>query len=219
MVFTGEASWRWRMLLPSADRGYETFWRQAVRWLALGAGDPVAVLPVAAAAPGDPLALRVAVRDASFQPMPDAELELRISGPDGRLQQVAAAADTDKQSSGLFSASFTPAQPGVYKVTARARRGSADAGTASTSFLVGGADVEMTDPRMNLPVLNRLAAASGGQLLQANQVSALLEALRLNAPAAALAARRDLWHNGWSLGMIISMLAAEWLLRRRWGLK
>ena len=35
MVFTGEASWRWRMHLPAADRTYETFWRQAVRWLAL----------------------------------------------------------------------------------------------------------------------------------------------------------------------------------------
>ncbi len=219
MVFTGEASWRWRMMLPSGDRGYETFWRQAVRWLALGAGDPLAVLPVAAAAPGDPLTLRIAVRTPSFQPIPDADLDLRISGPDGRLQQVAAAADADKQNSGLFSASFTPLQPGVYRITARARRGSEDAGTASASFLVGGADVEMTDPRMNLPVLNRLASASGGQLLQANQVAALLDALRLNAPAAAMAARRDLWHNGWSLGLIISLLAAEWLLRRRWGLK
>ena len=34
MIFTGEASWRWRMQLPSSDRTYETFWRQAVRWLA-----------------------------------------------------------------------------------------------------------------------------------------------------------------------------------------
>jgi len=219
MVFTGEASWRWRMMLPSADRGYETFWRQAVRWLALGASDPVAVLPVAAAPPGDPLAIRVAVRDGAFQPIRDAEVDLRIAGPDGRLQHVPAAADTDQQNPGLFAGSFTPAQPGVYKVTARAHRGSVDAGTASASFLVGGADVEMTDPRLNLPVLSRLASASGGQLFQTDQVPALLEALRLNAPAAALAARRDLWHNGWWLGLIISLLAAEWLLRRRWGLK
>jgi hypothetical protein len=31
MVFAGEASWRWRMLLPATDRSYETFWKQALR--------------------------------------------------------------------------------------------------------------------------------------------------------------------------------------------
>ena len=41
MVFTGEASWRWRMMLPANDRSYDTFWRQSVRWLALTASDPV----------------------------------------------------------------------------------------------------------------------------------------------------------------------------------
>jgi uncharacterized membrane protein len=220
MVFTGEASWRWRMMLPSSDRGYETFWRQAVRWLASGASDPVSILPVAAAAPGEPVSLDVAVRDTSFAAVRDAQVDLRVIGPDGRLQQVSAAAADDRQrGAAVFSATFTPAQPGVYKVTGRARRGATDVGSGAASFLVGGGDAEMTDPRLNLPVLNRLAAASGGQLLTTAQVPALLDALRLNAPAAALAARRDLWHNGWSFAVIVSLLAAEWLLRRKWGLR
>jgi uncharacterized membrane protein len=219
MVFTGEASWRWRMLLPSTDRGYETFWRQAVRWLATAAADPVAIVPAAATAPGDALALRVAVRDPAFQPLRDAEVSLRIVRPDGRLEDVGAALDDGESASALFGATFTPSQPGVHKVTARARRGGADAGSASASFLVGGADLEMSDPRLNLPVLARLAASSGGRVLEASQAGELLDLLRANAPAAALAARRDLWHNGWSLGMIIALLAAEWLLRRRWGLR
>ena len=29
------------MMLPATDRSYDTFWRQAVRWLALTASDPV----------------------------------------------------------------------------------------------------------------------------------------------------------------------------------
>lgn len=220
MVFTGEASWRWRMMLPSGDRGYETFWRQAVRWLALGASDPVTVLPVAAGAPGDSLGLKVAVRDASFAAIPDAQVDLRVAAPDGRMQQISAATAAEAPSgSGMFSTTMTPSQPGIYKVTARARRGGTEIGSGSSSFLVGGADAEMTDPRLNLPVLDRLASASGGRLLTAAQVPALLDALRLNAPAAALAARRDLWHNGWSFAAIVSLLAAEWLLRRKWGLR
>lgn len=219
MVFTGEASWRWRMLQPSSDKGYETFWRQAVRWLAMGAADPVTIFPAAATAPGDALALRVVVRDPAFQPLRDAQVALHITGPDGRIQNVDASVDEGEAGSAVFAAAFTPAEPGIYKVSARARRGGADAGSAATSFLVGGADVEMTDPRLNLPVLSRLASASGGRLLESGQTSELLEALRTNAPAAALAARRDLWHNGWSLAAIISLLAAEWLLRRKWGLR
>src|SRR5215510_8364349 len=43
LIFSGEASWRWKMMLPSNDRSFEYFWRQAVRWVAGPALDPVAV--------------------------------------------------------------------------------------------------------------------------------------------------------------------------------
>lgn len=221
MVFTGEASWRWRMMMPSTDRMYDTFWRQAVRWLAIGATDPVTIVAVSPTAPGDEVPVRVTVRDSSFQPLRDAQVKLRIAGPDGRVHQAGASVEetNGSPSASVFAARFTPEQPGVYKVSARARRGGADAGNASSSFLVGGADVEMTDPRLNTPVLVRLAAASGGRVLAAGQTSELLESLRANVPAAALAVRRDLWHNGWSLLAITALLAGEWIMRRRWGLR
>jgi hypothetical protein len=31
MIFAGEASFRWRMQLPSEDHTFELFWRQAAR--------------------------------------------------------------------------------------------------------------------------------------------------------------------------------------------
>ena len=221
MVFTGEASWRWRMMLPSNDRSYETFWRQSMRWLAIGATDPVTVFSAPATAPGDEMSLRAAVRDQEFHPLRDAQVEFRVYGPDGKLQRLDGALETidPEANDAAFAAKFRPDQPGIYKVTAHARRGGTDAGTSSSSFLVGGADVEMTDPRLNTALLSRVATASGGRVLSPGQTSELLEALRTNAPAALLAVRRDLWHNGWSLAVIVSLLACEWLLRRRWGLR
>src|SRR3954466_8078512 len=68
LIFAGEGSWRWRMLLPSSDRSYDTFWRQALRWLALSAADPVAVGLPAAAAPGEDLTVRVFGRGPPFAP-------------------------------------------------------------------------------------------------------------------------------------------------------
>ena len=46
MVFAGEASWRWRMMLPATDTSYETIWRQMVRWLTAGSTGPVAIAPM-----------------------------------------------------------------------------------------------------------------------------------------------------------------------------
>jgi hypothetical protein len=87
------------------------------------------------------------------------------------------------------------------------------------SLLAGGADSEMTDPRLNVRVLERIAKASDGRMVQAGEMTALAEQLRAAVPAAVVAARRDLWHNGWSFAVIVALLALEWMLRRRWGLR
>jgi len=77
----------------------------------------------------------------------------------------------------------------------------------------------MTDPRLNEDTLSRVARASGGQVLSAGDEATLVDRLRTAAPAAALAVRRDLWQTGWSFAIIAVLLAAEWLLRRSWGLR
>ena len=63
MVFTGEAAWRWRMMLPSTDHSYDRFWRQAVRWLAQATPEPVALTLPAAPATGDGMTMTVDARD------------------------------------------------------------------------------------------------------------------------------------------------------------
>jgi uncharacterized membrane protein len=220
MIFTGEAAWRWRMLMPAADRSYDTFWRQAVRWLALPAPDPVSVTAPAGASTGDLLPLRVAARNAAFEPMRDATVDVRVTAPDGRLEHLRASVEAGGGGGdGRFVARYRADQPGVYRVTAEARRGGQPAGSSTTAFLVGGADLEMTDPRVNLQLLQRLALASGGRMVPAGGVTELLGDLRAAVPAAALSVRRDLWHNGWSFAAIVCLLAAEWILRRRWGLR
>jgi uncharacterized membrane protein len=218
MVFTGEAAWRWRMMLPSSDRSYDRFWRQAIRWLSLPATDPVHVVVPAGAAAGDTLTLRVAARDSAFERQRDTTVAVRVTMPDGRLEQLAAAAPA-RPGASTFDASFRPEQAGVYRVTAEARRGGAALGTAGASLLVGGVDLEMTDPRLNLALLQRLAAATGGRVIAEGEAAALGDTLSGRVPAAMLSLRRDLWHNAWSFAAIIVLLGAEWIVRRRWGLR
>jgi hypothetical protein len=194
MLFAGEAAWRWRMLRPASDRDYETFWRQAVRWLAVPASDPVAVSIPPGAAPADKVPVRLVVRNAAFQPQPDAVVDVRVTTPSGRLEALRAAPDADAAGPGRFVAQVTPDERGVYRVTADARRGTTALGTASTSLLVGGADVEMTDPRRNDELLRRVALASGGRLLSEDQLSTLPALLEASATRRAGCASRSLAH-------------------------
>jgi len=88
MAFTGEAAWRWKMLLPSEDRLYETFWRQAMRWLAGGSPDPVALSMPDAAMAGDVVSVSLLVRDADFAPVGGAAVSLTVAGPGGVAQKL-----------------------------------------------------------------------------------------------------------------------------------
>ena len=218
MVFTGEAAWRWRMMLPASDRSYDTFWCQSVRWLALTATDPVTLVPPASATPGENIRWRVNARDAGFEPMAGATVDVRITAPDGKVESLAAVADAAARD-GSFVAHQRPLGAGVYRATAEVRQEGKAPVLATASVLVGGADTEMADPRLNVRVLQRIAAASGGRVIEAGDIAALPGQLRAAIPAAVIAARRDLWHNGWSFAGLVLLLAAEWLLRRQWGMR
>jgi hypothetical protein len=99
-----------------------------------------------------------------------------------------------------------------------ARRGSTSLGMASRHVLVGGADPELSDPRLNEPVLQRVAAATGGRYLHADEVDQLRGLLSDAGAERQPTEVRDLWHNAWTLMGIMGLLAAEWLVRRRVGL-
>jgi uncharacterized membrane protein len=212
MMFTGEASWRWRMQLPSTDQTYDRFWRQAIRWLAQTAPDPVTLTVPAAAAPGEPLALSIAARDREFVPRADALVDVRITSPNGRIEIVRA--DPLPASPGQFRAAVQASEPGVYRVAVDARQGQTPLGSPTATLLVGGVDPEMTDPRLNEDALQRIARASGGAVLDARETRSLPSRLIAAAPAALIASRRDLWSTGWSFGVLAGLLATEWLFRR-----
>jgi hypothetical protein len=191
-----------------------------VRWLALPAGDPITLTVPAGASPGQSLAVQANVRTASFEPQPDATVDLFVTAPDGRVERLrGGAASGGARKPGEFVARFRPEQAGVYRVSAEARRGSALLGSAATVLLVGGSDPEMSDPRLNVQFLERLARRSGGRVMAAGDVTGLPDLLTAGIPAARLSATRDLWHTGWSFAAIVMLLGTEWVLRRKWGMR
>jgi len=216
MIFAGEASWRWRMMRPASDTAYDTIWRQLVRWLATTAPGQLAVLPMAVAVPGGTESVSVIARDARFAPVADAEVTLTMTSPEGQARTLSPSLADPRD--GRYAAAARFDRPGVYKVEAEARRGGLPLGLATRYVLAGGADLEMSDPRLNEAVLQRVAAASGGRYLRPDEVSQLKDALQDAESETPVTELRDLWHNVWTLLAIMGLLALEWVARRRVGL-
>jgi uncharacterized membrane protein len=217
MVFTGEASWRWRMRMPSADRTYELFWRHAARWLASPAPDPVMIPPLPALTPGESGTLSVDVRNKEFAATPGAQVQMRVTVPGGETREVRVAL-TDPRT-GRYSAEMTFDQPGIYRVSAEARQGTTVLGSSERWALVGGADTEMADPRLNEDVLRRVARASGGRYVPARDAFEIPSLLESQAADPGVPRLQELWHQGWIFAAAIMLLGAEWFLRRHWGLR
>jgi uncharacterized membrane protein len=216
LVFAGEASWRWRMMRPATDLSYETIWRQLARWITAGAASPVAIAPMTPTVPGVTERVSITVRDEDFGPIANAEVSLAVTAPNGEVRALTPALSSPQDGRYAVAARFD--QPGVYRLDATAVRGGVRVGTASRQVLVGGADLEMAQPRLDEAVLQRLAGATKGHYLRedrAGELPALLRASRVDAGAPE---QRDLWQNEWCFLALVSLLGAEWLLRRRAGL-
>jgi hypothetical protein len=204
------------MMLPSADNTFELAWRQMTRWLAAGAGDAVEIAPASVTLPGTTETLSVLVRNEEFRPIGDAEVVLRVKEPGGQERSVSAALSDPKE--GRYSVAVRFDQAGVYGIAADVRRAQRSLGTATRPVLVGGVDLEMAEPRLNEAVLRRIAEPTGGAYVPAVEAARLPALIRSADTEAPPMEMRDIWDNGWTLAMIIALLAAEWVVRRRSGL-
>jgi len=215
MIFGGEASWHWKMMMPARETAYDVFWRQSLRWLTGEVPDPVSLTVPPVVPPGSVVPIDVAARDASFAPVARAAVTLAVRGTDA-VRDLASEAGAP----GHTLARWHAEAPGLYEIAADVTDGQRTIGSASRFVLVGGVDPEFVDPRLNEAALRRLTAGTGGEYAAPGDASSRIGALLRRARAAAPRGEvRDLWDNAWALIFIVGLLSAEWALRRQWGLR
>jgi uncharacterized membrane protein len=217
MAFTGEATFRWKMQRALDDRLFDTFWRQVARWLSASATDPVTIAPIPDVAPGGRARISTLVRGDSFEPVPGASVEVSIAGPGGHVEQLAARPDADVN--GRYVVDWRPRGRGLHVVRATIRRPGAPTARTQRAVLVGGADLEMADPRRHDEVLRRIADATSGKLIDGSNLDVIGAALRKRAAATPTSAVEELWHRPSTFLLLVALLCGEWTLRRRWGLR
>jgi hypothetical protein len=110
------------------------------------------------------------------------------------------------------AAKFRAAEPGTYTIELSDEREQ-----------VRAANLEWRSAARNMQLLEHWARASGGLAAPLERGDNVAELLRVALSQADRAARESrqpvpVGVNGWTLSALLGSLAAEWLLRKRWGL-
>jgi len=213
LVFAGEAAWRWRMLLPSTDTAYPTFWRQATRWLASQTPEPVTVRTRAHAPTGSRCwsmsgrELQAGAGRRGPAPGP----RRRRSGP--------APAGASRSRFGRRLPRRGEDAPGRDACGRRSGRARCPDRARHRLEPAGPDPEEFSDPRRNDAQLARLAQRFGGRLVQAEEVARAVDEIAARRAGVAALVEREGWHSPWVLAPLLALMVGEWTLRRRWGLR
>lgn len=218
VLFLGiDSTWRWRF--EFGDRYHERFWRNALRWLALertrGAQGRVRLqTPRSSSDLGQRVALEARVLDADWRPATLERQAVFVRGPEGAPFQIELALDPTQP--GHYRGAFDPDRPGSWRAWIEAEAELA----AQAEVQVRLPQLEGRDTRPDPAALAALAAASGGRALELEQA----DELRAELPGgeewheAVSAELEDVWDGPWTVLVLLALLSAEWLLRKRWEL-
>jgi hypothetical protein len=215
-VFATAGSWRWQMLQPTSNMDHEMFYRQLLRWLVndtpkrVTGSTPHAVISDIAG-----VKLRTDVRDTTYLPSGDATVEAHILGPDGITENVDMRPEPLEL--GLYTADYTMPKEGTYTVEISAKHGTEDLGSDTISFRREDGVAEHFHVEQNRELLEKLSSETGGRYYRPDEAGKLYKDITYSEAGITVRETRDLWDMPVIFLMIAGLRAAEWTLRRRWG--
>jgi uncharacterized membrane protein len=216
VLFATEGSWRWKMWLPHDDHTQETFWQQMLRFLVTDTpGQVVASTPKQVLDDESNLPLRVEVRDKAYKPVTDAKVQARILKPDGTSVTVELTPKPLEE--GIYSGEWTAEAPGSYVAEIIAGHEQEEIGQDVLSFRREDGIAENFHTGQNKELLRKLANETGGRYYRPDQASKLGEEIAYSEAGITARETRDLWDMPAVFLLALGLKAAEWLLRRNWG--
>jgi len=206
--------WRWGMKDAELRKDFAKSWRQFVRWAITGVPDRVTMETRFAEGGSVPRTeLTVRVRDDVYRPRDDASVRFEITRPDGETETIGG--DPSLEEAGVFTATHFAGEAGGYKLQGVARDGEgAEIGTVETGWALNPAAEEFETLGPRREILDRIAEATGGEVLTLDEVGRLPGLLAdLDAPVLETR-QRPLWHAPWFFALALACFLGEWGLRR-----
>ncbi|MDB4917034.1 MAG: hypothetical protein JWM95_4678 [Gemmatimonadetes bacterium] len=219
VVLGVQDTWLWRMhaSMPVEDVTHATLWRQMLRWAVEGVPDQVEISATPArVGPGEPVVLRAHVADSAFMDVNDASVVAKVTTPSGRIVDVPM--EWSLKEDGSYTGRFITEETGVYGLSAESRRGRDTTRSVAGSLLADdqGADVEQAELRT--PLLKRIARETGGKYYPLADTGHLPDDVVFTEAGVTVREAHDLWDMPIVFIVLATLLAAEWIFRRRRGL-
>ena len=216
-------TWRW-LNLPADLAAVEDFYPGLVdnllRWLTTREDDrPVRVRPVQPLlGEGEAVQFTGQVYDESLTPIPDASVEVRVTAPDGSASPFV----MRPLGGGRYVLDAGTLPEGDYTFTATAEREGAALGEDRGAFAVGALAVEFRDTQADAALMRGLARRSGGTTVAPEDLPAFPARLaaegRFEPRVVERETETELWEMAGWLALVIVLLSAEWVLRKRAGM-
>jgi uncharacterized membrane protein len=215
-VFATGGDWRWQMLQPVEDMSHEMFWRQLLRWVVSDTPTRVVASTPRSVLLDDGRAhLRAEIRDTTYLPTSDAQVEARIVGPDGASQSIELHPDPIEQ--GVYSVDWDASRPGSYVAEISAHRGQQELGRDVVTLRRENGTAENFHLEQNRELLEKLSSQTGGRYYHPNEVNKLGEDISYSDAGITVRETKDLWDMPVVFFLALMLCCAEWLLRRKWG--
>ena len=217
--FTSGGSWYWQVSRPASDEFHEKFWKQLVRWLAVGAKQRLtAETDADVVARGRAVTIKAAVHEKDLRPVSDANVVASVTDPAGNTEEIPM--DWILSEDGIYQCRYLPPEEGNYAVNVRVQGW--DLPPAKAGFEVSEPYIEYSNAGLKEDLLRGMAKMTGGRYFTLTEAPALADAIRQNVrettEAESKPVDREVWDLPWVLALLVGLMGTEWLLRRRGGL-
>jgi uncharacterized membrane protein len=216
VLFATEGSWRWKMWLPHDDHSQETFWQQMYRYLVTDTpGQVASTTPRQVLADDTRVPIRVEVRDKEYKPVTNAKVQARFMEPDGSSATMQLTPKPLEE--GVYVGEWTAERPGSYVAEIIAGRDQEPIGQDVLPFRREDGVAEHFHTSQNRELLEKLSDQTGGRYYKPPEASKLASEITYSEAGITSRETRDLWDMPVIFLLALSIRAAEWLLRRKWG--
>jgi hypothetical protein len=213
-----DETWLWRFVY--SDTYHERFWRNVIRYLALGRLRGVDRRYRIAAERSryelnERVVLEARVLDSEFSPSTAASAKVFLVFPDGHKEETVL--DRSPGEAGVYRVSFVAGIPGHYEAYLAEGDDREGKRVATADFEIVIPSRELADPVLDRETLEAVAAVSGGRYLPLGKIRDLERRFagggELRTPLSTEV--RDLWDTAWVLAGVVALLGLEWFIRKR----